>query len=127
MKQVPPFKNKTFIQSLCVALEGLKVAYLDERNLRFHVKTTIVIMAISLICRLTISEYLWVFLSIFMVILSELLNTVVENVVDLITDQYHPLAKKVKDIAAGMVLLAACFALIVGISIFIPKMLLWLR
>ena len=54
----------------------------------------------------------------------EFLNTIFENVVDLVTDyEYHPLAKKAKDIAAGAVLVTAFFAILIAAIIFLPKFL----
>ena len=58
----------------------------------------------------------------FLVLLMEILNTVVENTVDLVSPDYHPLAKKVKDMAAALVLITSFFALIVGGLILIPKL-----
>ena len=52
----------------------------------------------------------------------EIINTVFENVVDMFTDfHFHPIGKKIKDMAAGAVLVTACFAVIVGLILFVPK------
>lgn len=51
----------------------------------------------------------------------ELLNTAIEHVVDLVTDQYHPLAKAAKDAAAGAVCVFAVISCIIGLLIFLPK------
>ena len=53
----------------------------------------------------------------------ELVNTAVEAVVDLASEDYHPLAKKAKDTAAGAVLIAAMAAAVIGVIIFGPKLL----
>jgi len=52
----------------------------------------------------------------------ELVNTAVERVVDLVTKEFHPLAKQAKDIAAGAVLLYAILSVVIGCIIFLPKM-----
>ncbi len=81
--------------------------------------TLVVIM--GLIFNVTISEWLWLFLSIFLVISSEVWNSAIENVVDLATNyKRHPLAKKAKDMAAAAVLLAAIFSLITATLVFGP-------
>ena len=51
----------------------------------------------------------------------ELVNTAVESAVDLVTEERHPLAKKAKDTAAGAVLVSAVFAAVIGLLIFVPK------
>ena len=69
-------------------------------------------------------EWLWLLLSVFLVWIVEIVNTVFENVVDMFTDfHFHPIGKKIKDMAAGAVLMTAFFALIVAAIIFIPKIL----
>ncbi len=58
----------------------------------------------------------------FLVIIMEILNTVIENLTDLVSPDYHPLAKKVKDMAAAVVLITTFFSLIVGGIILLPKL-----
>ncbi len=118
---VNSWKNRHFFQSLRYALVGLKTAYKEERNLRFHVSAITLVMIMGLIFNVTISEWLWLFLSIFLVISSEVWNSAIENVVDLATNyKRHPLAKKAKDMAAAAVLLAAIFSLITATLVFGP-------
>jgi len=72
--------------------------------------------------QLATDEWLWLCLAIFMVMLCEINNTIAENLCDLVTGpHYHPLAKKVKDMAAGAVVFAAAFAVLVGLILFVPK------
>jgi len=71
---------------------------------------------------LTVNQWLWLCLAIFLVMLCEINNTIAENICDLITGpHYQPLAKKVKDIAAGVVVFAAAFAVLIGLILFVPK------
>ena len=60
-------------------------------------------------------------LTIGLVISCELINTAIEAVVDLVTEDYHPLAKVAKDTSAAAVFIFAIVAVIVGIIIFLPK------
>ncbi|MGI0059541.1 MAG: diacylglycerol kinase family protein, partial [Nitrosotalea sp.] len=57
---------------------------------------------------------------ILLVIASEMINTAIEQMVDLITKEHRQEAKVAKDVAAGMVLVAAVGSVIVGILIFVP-------
>ena len=55
------------------------------------------------------------------VISLEMVNTAIENVVDLVTLEKNPKAKIAKDVAAGAVLVSAISAAIIGLIIFVPK------
>jgi len=117
-------KNKRFITSLEFAFQGIKTVFKEERNMRTHVMMGLVAFAAGFIFRLTIAEWLWLLLAVFLVWLVEIINTVFENVVDMCTDfHFHPIGKKVKDMAAGAVLLTSCFAIVVGLLLFVPKLL----
>ena len=62
-------------------------------------------------------------LTVTVVMAAEMTNTLVESLVDLVTNEYHPLAKVSKDVAAGVVLLTAIGSVVVGIFLFLPKLL----
>ncbi|OJG92310.1 diacylglycerol kinase [Enterococcus silesiacus] len=82
----------------------------------------IVAIIAGFIFQLVISEWLWLLLAIFLVLAMEIINTVFENVVDMVTDfHFHPIGKKIKDMAAGAVLLTTGFAVVVGVLLFAPK------
>lgn len=120
-------KNKNLLTAVLHACDGLQQAFKEERNLKIHLGMASVISLLGLVFQLSLAEWRWLILIIFLVILMEMLNTIIENLVDLITEgKYHPLAKKVKDMAAGVVLLSAILALAVGSLIFIPKIINWL-
>ncbi|ATO43764.1 diacylglycerol kinase family protein [Loigolactobacillus coryniformis] len=126
LKDKQTTKNHNLGQSMRHAFAGLiAVAHL-ERNMRWHLLASILVLVGGWWLQVDRSEWLWLILAIFLVIQSELANTVVENVVDLLTDQHYALAAKyAKDMAAAAVLVAAIFAIVVGLIIFLPK-LLWL-
>lgn len=114
-------KNKNFFESFSHALEGIKYAILSERNLKFHLFFSIIVLIFSYFCNLSIIEFSVILIIIFLVIIFELFNTVVENILDYINLEYDLKIKIIKDISAGIVLLNAILAIIVGIIIFIPK------
>ncbi|MFZ8763771.1 MULTISPECIES: diacylglycerol kinase family protein [Enterococcus] len=116
-------KNKTFIASVEFAITGVKTVFKDEKNMRRHAVLGALAVLAGLIFRLDAREWLWLLLAIFLVWLVEIINTVFENVVDMVTDfHFHPIGKKIKDMAAGAVLLTSGFALIVAAFLFIPKL-----
>ncbi|MGG5317124.1 diacylglycerol kinase [Enterococcus sp. AZ071] len=117
-------KNKHFITSLEFAFKGIQTVFEEERNMRKHVLLGGLAMLAGVILGLDRLEWLWIFLAVFLVWIVEIINTVFENVVDMCTEcHYNAIGKKIKDMAAGAVLLTSIFAVIVGLIIFLPKIL----
>nr|WP_235810633.1 diacylglycerol kinase family protein [Lactiplantibacillus fabifermentans] len=120
-------KNHSFWQSWLHAWNGLKTVVIEERNMRTHLVLGAVALLVGWWCDLSVNQWLWLCLAIFLVMLCEINNTIAENICDLITGpHYHPLAKKVKDIAAGAVVFSAAFAVLVGVILFGPIIWHWL-
>ena len=113
--------KKRLINSFKYALEGLKYAFLYEQNLTVHIIATIIVIILGCLFKISVTEWLVIFLLIVLVIATELINTSIEATIDLITDEINPLAKIAKDTAAAAVLVFGLTALIVGALIFIPK------
>lgn len=113
--------KKRLINSFKYALEGLKYAFLYEQNLTVHIIATIIVIILGCLFKISVTEWLVIFLIIGLVIATELINTSIEATIDLITDEINPLAKIAKDTAAAAVLVFGLTALIVGALIFIPK------
>ena len=92
--------------------------------MRKHGAIGVTAIVFGFLFSLTLAEWLWLLLAVFLVWLAEIINTIFENVVDMFTDfHFHPIGKKVKDMAAGAVLLTAGFAVLVGLILFVPKIL----
>ena len=116
--------NKT-IQSFSHAFRGLKVSLTEEQNLRIELLLGFISVLMGIYFHLSFIEWIVLFLTIALVIGSELFNTALENIVDLASPEIHPLAKKAKDAAAAAVLISSIAAAIVGIFLFLPKILHW--
>lgn len=110
------------LKSFRFALEGLRYTVITQRNMRIHFLTALGVLLLSMYLHVSKSEILILFVTIILVLFAELINTAVESVVDLVTEEFHPLAKIAKDVAAGAVLLTAGLAVIVGISVFYPHL-----
>ncbi|KAF1304892.1 UDP kinase [Enterococcus sp. JM9B] len=120
-------KNKNFITSVEFAYTGIKTVFKEERNMRKHVVFGLLALIAGIIFQLSRMEWLWLLAAVFLVWLVEIINTIFENIVDMFTDfHFHPIGKKVKDMAAGAVLLTALFAIVVGMILFLPKLYLWI-
>lgn len=102
------------------AFRGVGAALRTEVHLWFHAAATVAVVALGLYCGLARWEWVAVVLSVGAVWCAELVNTAVEAVVDLVSPQYHPLAGRAKDVAAGAVLIMALAAAVVGAVVFWP-------
>ncbi|HFI0513749.1 TPA: diacylglycerol kinase family protein [Streptococcus suis] len=116
------WKNRELMSSLDFAVSGLITAFKEERNMRKHAVSAILVILAGLVFQVSVTEWLFLLLSISLVIAFEIVNSAIENVVDLASD-YHfsMLAKNAKDMAAGAVLFVSGFALLTGLIIFVPK------
>lgn len=118
-------RNHTIIDSFRHAFAGLWYALRTQRNTRIHLTIAVAVVALGVWLGLSFTEWAVVVLTIGLVLVSEMLNTVAESLVDLISPDYHPQAKIVKDVTAGVVLLGAVLAVIVGLLVLGPP--LWSR
>ena len=119
MKPEPQFN---FIVSFKCAYEGIRYAISTQRNFRFHLSAALIVVIAAWMLRIDAVAWAVLVLTMGGVIVVELINTAVEVMVDLVSPDYHPLAKTVKDLAAGAVLLAAIGSVIVGIIILGPPL-----
>lgn len=92
-----------------------------EQNLLIHIIASVFVTIFGVIFKLDISEWILIYSMIGFVITSELINSSIELAVDLYTSQFHPLAMIAKDTAAAAVVISAFTASLVGIYIFLPK------
>ncbi|NIK15458.1 undecaprenol kinase [Saccharococcus thermophilus] len=92
----------------------------EEAHMRVHIALAVIVIVAAVIVHISKWEWLVLLLTIGSVITLELINTAIERAVNLVTTDFHPLAKAAKDIAAAAVLFAAIVAVIIGIIIFLP-------
>ncbi len=110
----------SFTRSFSYAFEGLLFVLRTERNIKFHVIIAVMMIALSLYFDITKVEWLILFLVIGGMFVIEIINTAIENAVDLVTEEFHPLAKTAKDVAASAALVFACISVIIGVILFGP-------
>jgi diacylglycerol kinase len=103
------------------AFAGLAYCFRTQRNFRIHIAIGLIVTLAGIALGLSWVEWAVVSILIVVVLAAEMVNTMVEALVDLVTEQYHPLAKVAKDVAAGIVLLSATGSTVVGLLIFLPK------
>lgn len=114
---------RRLLASFHYAIQGLSYAVKSQRNLKIHLVFASIAIGLSWLLEIPKLELLFILVVIGLVIALELVNTAIEAAIDLVTTDWHPLAKIAKDVAAGSVLVAVILAIIIGLYIFIPAML----
>lgn len=115
-------KNKKLINSFKYAFNGIFSAFKTERNMKIHVGVTILVIMAGIIFKLALWEWIVCIGCIAIVIGGELFNTAIEIAVNLAMPDKNEFAKLSKDISAGGVLIFAIGATIIGVLIFLPKL-----
>lgn len=114
-------KGKKLINSFKYAIQGLGAAIKTEQNMKIHIVAMILVVVVGIILKISKLDWIICIILFGLVISAELTNTAIETVVDIASPEINPKAKLAKDIAASSVLVLAIVAVIVGLIIFIPK------
>lgn len=122
IKETERFSLIARLRSANHAWRGLGILLKTTHNVWVHLFFTVAVVALGFILRISTIEWLFVVLAIGFVLVTETINTAIEIDIDLTSPEYHPYARDTKDVAAGAVLLSVLFAVIVGIIIFVPKL-----
>lgn len=117
---------KRFLNSFKYAFNGIKDLFLTEPNSQFHLGAMVVVVGAGFFFDISKIEWMFVVLCIVLVMSAEAFNTALEHLTDLVSPEYHPLAGRAKDVAAGAVTIMAIGAVIVGVIIFCPKLCAWI-
>lgn len=121
------WKNKNFIDAAKNAIEGIIQVFNTEANFRIQLVFAILAIIVGIIFGLNTIEFAIIFFTITSVIFAEFINTAIETVVDMVTEEYNEKAKKAKDISAGVTLIVALNAVVIGCLIFLPKVCEYLK
>lgn len=113
-------KNNHFLTSVRNAFNGIKIFILTEKNVKFHLLATILVILVASFLRLPLINWLFLALAISLVWIAELFNSSLEYLFDFVQPEIDPRVKMGKDMSAAAVLLSAIFSLIVGILILGP-------
>ena len=115
--------NTNLFKSFGYAIEGIKLAYKYNRNIKIHTLAGILAIILSFVLGLTGYEIAIILVLILLVISAEMVNTAIEEMVDLIVQEHREQARIAKDVAAGMVLVCAMGSVVIGVVIFVPHIL----
>ena len=120
-KRILKVKSKKLINSFKYAGEGIISSLKTERNMKVHVFIMLLVILAGVLLKISRDELITCILCFAIVISGELFNTAIETVVNIVMPYRNEKAKLAKDISAGGVLVLAIGAAIIGLIIFVPK------
>jgi diacylglycerol kinase len=112
------------IKSFGWAFNGLKDCILHEKNFRIQYIIALLIVIAGIFFSISASEWMIILICFAVVLSFEIINSAIEKLCDLVSPEFNLTIKKVKDMSASAVLLAAIISFIVGCIIFLPRILL---
>jgi diacylglycerol kinase (ATP) len=107
-------KPTRWLESVNCAIEGILWTVRTQRHMRSHFLAAVAVLLLALALHLSVLEFVLLVFAVTLVLLAELFNTAIEVLVDLVSPDYHPLAGRAKDVAAGAVLVASIGAAVMG-------------
>lgn len=120
-------KNKKLINSFKYAFQGIGSAFSSERNMKIHYTIMALVIIFGILLKISMTEWIICIALFGLVISAEMFNTAIEYVVDIASPEKQEKAKHAKDIAAGAVLVNAIVSAIIGLQIFIPKIIIFFQ
>jgi len=111
-------KQRNFTDSLNAAVEGFIYAMKSERNMRIHFLFGVFVLMLGIYLNLSKADLLFICIAITLVLVTEMINSAVELTVDLVQNVFDPVARIIKDVAAGAVFIATVNAVIIGYIVF---------
>ncbi len=109
------------LRSFSYAFTGLKVLFIEDHNARIHVLAAVCAIAGGILLKITLLEWVIITFAIGLVLIVETINSSLENIADFLTTENNDKIKKIKDLAAASVLISSIVALVIGMLIFLPK------
>ena len=111
-------KPANWLENINCAIDGILWTASTQRHMRNHFVAAVLVLLLALFLRISTLEFILLTFAVTLVLFAELFNTALEVVVDLVSPDYHILAKRAKDVAAGGVLVASCGAAVMGFFAF---------
>jgi undecaprenol kinase len=114
---------KRKVASFGYAVNGFRIAFKEETNFQIQLVLAVIAIVLGIYFKISPIEWLFIVTAIGIVLTAELLNTALEELCDMLRTTHDPHVAKIKDLAASAVLVSSAMALIVGIVVFLPKVL----
>lgn len=114
-------KNKHYIDSWKNGFKGIWYCIKTQTNIKIQLVIAVIVITCGIVFKVNVIDWIFLTFATLLVIITEIMNTAVEEAVNLCTQEFHPIAKIAKDVAAGAVVLSAINAVIVAFLIFLNK------
>ncbi|OGC49718.1 hypothetical protein A2716_00085 [candidate division WWE3 bacterium RIFCSPHIGHO2_01_FULL_40_23] len=114
---------KKHARSFLYAFNGLKHILINEANFRIHLLVSLLVILLALFLKFNYMEWVVLVITIGFVMCMEIVNSMVEELTDHLVKEHHEGVRIVKDVGASFVLIAAFVSFIVGLLLFLPKLL----
>lgn len=120
-------KNRNIIDSLLCAGRGVFYVIRTQRNMKIHLTMAGIVLGLGAVLELSKFEWISIMFAMFLVMVAEIMNTAIEVNVDLVTRKLRPRAMVAKDTAAGAVFIASLGAVVIGLLVFVEKIILFFQ
>lgn len=128
LKKILRLQGKSsFSKSVGHAMDGIHYTVSKERNFKIEIGMAFMVSVMGFVLKVSLMEWAVLVLTMAMVLALEMVNTAIERCVDLVTKDYRELAKIAKDVSAGAVLVMSLFSVVIGIVIFLPKIIVFIK
>jgi diacylglycerol kinase (ATP) len=117
------FSLSARIKSTTHAWRGIRVFIKHAHNSWLHIFFAVIALCLGFVLNISTIEWIFIVLCIGSVLTAEAFNTAIEIDIDLTSPEYHPYARDTKDVAAGAVFITSIMALVIGLIVFVPKIL----
>lgn len=115
------FKIGDRLKSFKFAFNGIRIMFANEHNAWIHLAAALLVIIAGLVLKISASEWVAVSIASGLVFTTEAINTSIEKLSDFVSPEKHNSIKEVKDLASAGVLISAITALIIGLIVFVPK------
>jgi diacylglycerol kinase (ATP) len=115
------------LKSFRFAFNGIRILFVKEHNAWIHLAAALLVTIAGIVLKISISEWVAVIFAIGLVFTSEAINTSIEKLSDFVSPEKQKSIKEVKDLAAAGVLISSITALLIGLFVFLPKILMLFR
>jgi len=113
--------RKSVARSFGYALDGVMFVLRTQKHMQIHCVIITLVLLAALGLRVSPSDMLMLMLAMALVLVTEMINTAIESAIDISVSTYNPQAKAAKDVAAGAVLIAAFYSVVVGVTVFVTN------